>query len=185
MKSGPSYRFGPFVLIPSEHTLFRGSERLHLAPRDFELLVILVEHAGHLLRKEDLQQRLWPDTIVEEGNLTKHVSTLRKALGDTDGPGRLIETVSRVGFRFVAPVISAEGPTTPRVFPRASTGCSGCWGSDHCGSCSGVSPSHECAMCRRRLPCLGRPLRCCRSPHLVVATRIIWVWGWPTASSRA
>lgn len=108
MKSGLRYRFGPFVLVPSEHLLLRDGKPLHLPRRDFELLVVLVEHAGHLLRKEDLQQRLWPQTVVEEGNLTKHVSTLRKALGDVEGASTYIETVSRVGFRFTAPVTSNE-----------------------------------------------------------------------------
>jgi DNA-binding winged helix-turn-helix (wHTH) protein/TolB-like protein/Tfp pilus assembly protein PilF len=118
MKSGgPRYRFGPFVLIPSEHVLFRGSAPVRLARKDFELLVILVEHAGHLLRKDELQQRLWGGTVVEEGNLTKHVSTLRKALGDLDGAGRFIETVPRVGFRFAAPVTQQNTPTPPEV-PR-------------------------------------------------------------------
>jgi len=103
------YRFGPFVLIPSEHTLLRDGKPLHLARRDFELLVVLVENEGRLLRKEELQERLWPETVVEEGNLTKHVSTLRKALGDIDGARTFIETVPRVGFRFAAPVLCSNG----------------------------------------------------------------------------
>lgn len=120
VKSGDhQYRFGPFVLIPSEHALLRDGKPLHLARRDFELLVVLVDHAGRLLRKEELQERLWPQTVVEEGNLTKHVSTLRKALGDVDGAGTFIETVPRVGFRFTAPVTCINGRGAPSIF-RAS-----------------------------------------------------------------
>jgi DNA-binding winged helix-turn-helix (wHTH) protein/TolB-like protein len=110
MKSGGThFRFGPFVLIPSEHALQRDARPVRLARKDFDLLVVLVERAGSLVRKEELQERLWPDAVVEEGNLTKHVSTLRKALGDSEGAGRFIETVPRVGFRFVAPVEQVDG----------------------------------------------------------------------------
>jgi DNA-binding winged helix-turn-helix (wHTH) protein/TolB-like protein len=117
MKSaaGPRYAFGRFILIPAEHALLRDGRPLHLARRDFELLVMLVEHAGHLVRKEDLQSRLWPDTVVEEGNLTKHVSTLRKALGDVAGGSGLIQTVAGVGFRFAAPVTRVEAPARAAV----------------------------------------------------------------------
>ena len=117
------YRFGPFVLIPSEYVLLRDEKPLHLAPRDFELLVIFVECAGHLLRKDELQQRLWPDTVVEEGNLTKHVSTLRKALGDVDGTSGYIATIPRVGFRFTAPVtrLGEDAPAPlPLPLPRSA-----------------------------------------------------------------
>jgi DNA-binding winged helix-turn-helix (wHTH) protein/TolB-like protein len=121
MKSGLQYRFGPFVLVPSEHLLLRDRKPLHLPRRDFELLVVLVEHAGHLLRKEELQQRLWPRTVVEEGNLTKHVSTLRKVLGEVEGASTYIETVPRVGFRFAAPVTSIDAGVSglsPAPAPR-------------------------------------------------------------------
>ena len=122
MNSGSArYMFGPFVLIPSEHTLLRGAEPVRLARMDFELLSMLVERAGHLVRKEELLQRLWPDSIVEEGNLAKHVSILRKALGDREEAGRMIETVPRVGFRFVAPVerIDSSTPVADAAVPVA------------------------------------------------------------------
>ena len=109
MKSGtPHYRFGPYELIPTEQVLKRDGESIHLTRKGFALLVTLVENAGHLLRKEELQDRLWPDTVVEEGNLAKHVSMLRKALGDGDDSQRYIETVPRIGFRFSAPVERIE-----------------------------------------------------------------------------
>ena len=115
MKSSASrLEFGVFVLIPGEHLLLRAGEPVRLAPKDFELLVTLVEREGSLVPKDELLRLLWPDTFVEDGNLTKHVSTLRKALGDGEGAARLIETVPRIGFRFVAPV--------RRVIEAAETG---------------------------------------------------------------
>jgi DNA-binding winged helix-turn-helix (wHTH) protein/TolB-like protein len=107
MKSG-AWQFGLFLLQPSEHALLRDGVRVRLAGKDYELLVALVERAGQLVRKEELLQRLWPNAFVEEGNLTKHVSTLRKALGDVGDAGRIIETIPKVGFRFVLPVTSVE-----------------------------------------------------------------------------
>jgi len=70
----------------------------------FETLCVLVENAGRLLKKEDLLQKVWPDTVVEENNLNKNVSLLRKALGRYTNGQSYIETVPRVGYRFVAPV---------------------------------------------------------------------------------
>ena len=93
------WRFGPFLLIPSEHTLLRDGTPIRLARKDFDLLVALVSRAGQLVRKEELLQLLWPDAFVEEGNLTKHVSIVRKALGESGDADRLIETVPKVGWR--------------------------------------------------------------------------------------
>ncbi len=103
MKS-EGWQFGPFALIPAEHTLLRHGKPVRLARKDFDLLVVLVQRAGLLVRKEELVERLWANAFVEEGNLAKHVSTLRKALGDVGDAERLIETVPKVGFRFVAAV---------------------------------------------------------------------------------
>ena len=129
MKSGgPRYRFGPFLLLPREHALLREGERVHLTRKTFDLLVVLAEQAGHLIRKEELQERLWGAAFVEEGNLNKHVSMLRKALGEREGAEKFVETVPRVGFRFVAPVervedapaaVSSEPPGTGRRWAPA------------------------------------------------------------------
>jgi DNA-binding winged helix-turn-helix (wHTH) protein/TolB-like protein len=114
MKSA-AWQFGPFLLEPSEHTLTRDGAPVRLAGKDYELLVALIERAGQLVRKEELLQRLWPNAFVEEGNLTKHVSMLRKALGDVGDAGRIIETIPKVGFRFVLPVTTVDqsGPVIP------------------------------------------------------------------------
>jgi DNA-binding winged helix-turn-helix (wHTH) protein/TolB-like protein len=118
MKSG-GWRFGAFVLIPAEHTLLRNGDPIRLARKDFDLLVALVERAGQLVRKEDLLQLLWPDSFVEESNLTKHVSTLRKALGEGGDSDRLIETVPKVGWRFMMPVTAVDGMAPPAISRRA------------------------------------------------------------------
>ena len=111
------YRFGPFVLDPAEQSLLRDGESVRLTRLDFELLLVLLGNAGHLVRKDELLQQLWPGTVVEEGNLTKHVSMLRKALGDREEAARMIETVPRVGFRFIAPVERLESAV---VVPQES-----------------------------------------------------------------
>lgn len=98
------YEFGEFRLEPEERRLLRGSETIPLTPKQFDLLQLLLESPGHLLDKEELQQKLWPNAFVEETNLTKGISLLRKTLGDTAEGDRFIETVPKRGYRFVAPV---------------------------------------------------------------------------------
>jgi adenylate cyclase len=107
------YRFGPFELDGAEHRLLRNGVEVPLQLKAFETLCILVERAGRLLTKDDLLRQLWPGTIVEENNLNKNISMLRKALGECATGQSYIETVPRVGYRFAAPVeqVSAAGPT--------------------------------------------------------------------------
>jgi len=107
------YRFGPFQLDGAEYRLLRNGFEVPLQLKAFETLCILVERAGHLLTKDDLLRQLWPGTIVEENNLNKNISTLRKALGEYAAGQSYIETVPRVGYRFAAQVeqVSAAGPT--------------------------------------------------------------------------
>src|SRR4029079_9018887 len=71
-------------------------------PKVFEILVTLVEHGGQVVAKDDLMKRVWPNTFVEEGNLTQNISLLRKAPGESPGGVQFIETVPRRGYRFVA-----------------------------------------------------------------------------------
>jgi adenylate cyclase len=107
------YRFGPFELDGAEYRLLRDGVEVPLQLKAFETLCILVERAGRLLTKDDLLRQLWPGTIVEENNLNKNISTLRKALGECSSGLSYIETVPRVGYRFAAPVaqVAAPGPT--------------------------------------------------------------------------
>jgi adenylate cyclase len=107
------YRFGPFELDGAEYRLLRDGVEVPLQLKAFETLCILVERAGRLLTKDDLLRQLWPGTIVEENNLNKNISMLRKALGECPSGLSYIETVPRVGYRFAAQVqqVSAAGPT--------------------------------------------------------------------------
>src|SRR6266404_7194349 len=98
------YEFGPFRLDPTEHTLLRDDQVVALTPKAFETLALLVRSSGHLVRKEELIERVWRDTIVEEGNLNVIIHTLRKALGDDPREHKYIETVAKCGYRFVAEV---------------------------------------------------------------------------------
>src|SRR5215510_10324815 len=102
------YEFGPFRLDPSEHCLSRNGVEVPLQLKAFETLCILVKHAGRLLAKEELLRQVWPDAMVEENNLNKNVSLLRKALGQPGDSRSYIETVPRVGYRFVGPVSHVE-----------------------------------------------------------------------------
>ena len=104
-----SYEFGRFRLKVAERVLLREGELVPLTPKVFDILVTLVEHGGQVVSKDDLMKRVWPNTFVEEGNLTQNISLLRKALGETPGGVQFIETVPRRGYRFVAETSEANG----------------------------------------------------------------------------
>jgi Tol biopolymer transport system component/DNA-binding winged helix-turn-helix (wHTH) protein len=94
------WEFGPFRLDEAERQLLRDGEPIGMPPKVFDTLVTLLERSGRLVEKEALMERLWPDTFVEEGALTRNISDLRKALGEE----KYVETVPKRGYRFVAPV---------------------------------------------------------------------------------
>jgi len=98
------YSFGPFRLDSEKRVLVRDGVPVPLAPKVAETLLLLVESAGHLVDKDELMKRVWPDAFVEEGNLNKNISVLRRLLGEWDGGREYIETVPKRGYRFVAPV---------------------------------------------------------------------------------
>lgn len=98
----PRYAFGPFLLDTREGRLLRDGEAVPLTLKAFDLLKLLVENQGHLLQKDELLRRVWPDAAVEENNLTVTISALRKALGEGPTDRQYIETVPRRGYRFVA-----------------------------------------------------------------------------------
>jgi DNA-binding winged helix-turn-helix (wHTH) protein/TolB-like protein len=98
------YEFGHFRLDPTQHLLLRDGKQVSLTPKGFELLLVLVQSDGRLLTKDDLMRKLWPDSFVEEANLTVNISAVRKALGDTHDGRELIETVPKLGYRFLAAV---------------------------------------------------------------------------------
>jgi DNA-binding winged helix-turn-helix (wHTH) protein/tetratricopeptide (TPR) repeat protein len=98
------YEFGSFQLNPAEHTLLHDGKVVSLTPKVFDTLLILIENSGHLVEKDELMEKVWSDTIVEEANLAKNISILRKVLSN-DGLGdSFIETIPKCGYRFTADV---------------------------------------------------------------------------------
>src|SRR6266567_4868917 len=104
------YRFGPFHIDLEQRLLFRGGAAVSLTQKAFDTLAILVARQGRIVDKSELIKMVWPETFVEENNLTQNISTLRKALGD----GEYIETIPRRGYRFVMPL---EDPPAVSVQP--------------------------------------------------------------------
>jgi DNA-binding winged helix-turn-helix (wHTH) protein/tetratricopeptide (TPR) repeat protein len=99
-----NYRFGGHTLEARERRLLGNGIAIPLKPRAFDTLLYLVERAGHLVPKDELLAELWPDSVVEESTLAKNVWLIRRALAEIDGEARFIETVPRIGYRFIAPV---------------------------------------------------------------------------------
>ena len=110
--------FGPFRLEAGERLLLRQNERIPLTPKAFETLLVLVEHSGRVVQKDDLLKQVWPDTIVEEANLARNIWTLRKVLADGNGESTYIETIPKVGYRFIAPVTEQPVETESVVIRR-------------------------------------------------------------------
>jgi len=107
------YEFGPFRLEPAERKLLRGNKVVALTPKAFDTLHLLVRNSGHLVEKDELIRTIWPDSVVEEGNLTTNIFLLRKALGQKP---EYIETIPKKGYRFVGAV--RRLPTAERVRPE-------------------------------------------------------------------
>jgi DNA-binding winged helix-turn-helix (wHTH) protein/tetratricopeptide (TPR) repeat protein len=98
------FEFGPFCLDESQHLLTREDRSISLPPKCFGLLCVMVKNRGQLLEKSRLMHELWPDTFVEEANLSNTIALLRKALGDPVETAQYIQTIPRLGYRFLAPV---------------------------------------------------------------------------------
>ena len=103
------FEFREFILAPKERLLLRGGEPVPLTPKAFDVLVVLVNRSGHLVSKDELLHEVWPDTFVEEVNLTVNISVLRKALGRDQRGADMIQTVPTHGYRFVGPVMVRDG----------------------------------------------------------------------------
>jgi TolB-like protein/DNA-binding winged helix-turn-helix (wHTH) protein/Tfp pilus assembly protein PilF len=112
------YEFGPFHFDSAQHLLFQDDRVIQLPPKAAETLGVLLTNHGQLVEKEELMKAVWPDTFVEEANLTVHISALRKLFQDEAHPSGYIETVPRRGYRFVAPVV--ERPVTNGAAPQGS-----------------------------------------------------------------
>lgn len=113
----PIYRFGPYRLDEGERRLTQDGERIPLTPKVFETLLALVERAGRLVEKDEILRTVWPEAVVEEGNLAHNVSVLRKALGGGKTNQAYIETVPTRGYRFVANV-SVEDSGSAELDPE-------------------------------------------------------------------
>jgi len=104
------YEFGAFRLDVRERALWCEGKLVPLTPKLVETLLALVEWSGHIVDKQELMERVWPDTCVEEGNVARHVSLLRKTLSEWSDGASLIETLPRRGYRFIAPVRRVTPP---------------------------------------------------------------------------
>lgn len=111
------YTFGPYRLDAVKRVLLRDGAMVPLPPKAVDVLLVLVESAGQLVEKSELLARVWPDTFVEDGNLSVNIFTLRKALGDSDDEDEFIRTVPRRGYVFVADVTTDRAPVTPPTSP--------------------------------------------------------------------
>ena len=98
------YEFGSFRVDPEKGVLLRANEPVAITPKTFETLLILVRHSREVISKDDLMKELWPDSFVEEANLSQNIFMLRKALGETPEDRRFIVTLPGKGYRFVAEV---------------------------------------------------------------------------------
>ena len=100
------FQFGPFLLDTRQRRLLKdGTDRtlVSVAPKGIDLLIFMVERHGQIVTKDDLIQNIWPDSFVEEANLSQNIFLLRKALGEKAQENRYIATVPGRGYRFVRP----------------------------------------------------------------------------------
>src|SRR6201996_8562593 len=93
------YQFGPFRVDPARETLLKEGVAVPLTPKTFQILLVLVRHGKEIVTKDDLMKTVWPDTFVEEANLSRNIFMLRKALGETAQDHRYIVTVPGRGYR--------------------------------------------------------------------------------------
>lgn len=112
---GDRYAFDEFQLWPASRILTRSNVRVKLGARAFDLLIILVERAGHIVSKEDLFALVWPDQLIDESNLRVHIASVRKTLGDRPSRPRFIASVPGRGYIFVATVVRMPHQEDKRV----------------------------------------------------------------------
>src|SRR5262245_2724756 len=103
-------RFGDCRLDVDARKLVRGVREVHLTPKAFDLLKVLVEGRPRAISKADLLERVWPGVFVSDVSLARAVNQVRKSVGDTSRPARIVRTVHKFGYAFVAEVI--DEPTT-------------------------------------------------------------------------
>lgn len=104
-------RFEPFTLDTGTRELLRDGRAVHVSPKAFDVLALLVERRPNVVTKKDFDARIWPGVFVSEANLSVIVSEIRRALGDTPRDPRFIRTIDRVGYAFSGPVV--DQPPAP------------------------------------------------------------------------
>jgi len=114
------YEFGPFRFDPQKGRLLRDGKAVLLNAKAVDALLVLVRHPGRTLERETLMQAVWPDAVVEDANLTVAISHARKALGENGETVEYIETIPRVGYRFVAEVREVREEALPLVIEKHS-----------------------------------------------------------------
>ena len=117
-----AFVFGPFLLIPGQRLLLEDGKPVRIGSRALDILISLVQGAGHTIHKNQLIARVWPDMVVDEGALRVHVAALRRALGDGQDGNRFVANIPGRGYSFVAPVRREQGHETaaPPNQPRAA-----------------------------------------------------------------
>jgi DNA-binding winged helix-turn-helix (wHTH) protein/tetratricopeptide (TPR) repeat protein len=156
------YAFGPFLLDPIRRSLTRGGTPVALAPKAFDALCYLAENPGRIVSKDELLSALWPGRLVEEGNISQTIFTLRKALGDGRDAERYIVTAPGRGYRFTADVGLESWKPPPATQPAPAV--------------AAVAPSDRHS---RHLVFLGLVL------VAAAAAILIWRWPAPTAGDTA
>jgi TolB-like protein/DNA-binding winged helix-turn-helix (wHTH) protein/Tfp pilus assembly protein PilF len=115
------YQFGAFRLDPVKRRLLRDGEVVKLTPKAFETLLALVEQRGKTIEKDELLNKVWAGTVVEENNLNQCITALRKSLGDSREKSEYIATIPGVGYRFVAEVRDVEAPAASAALKPINT----------------------------------------------------------------
>src|ERR1051325_6735957 len=115
------FEFDNFLLDAQQRIVFRDGQPLELTPKVFDILFELIESGGRVVEKKELMESVWPDSFVEESNLTQHISTLRKKLGQDASQQRYILTVPGRGYRFVVPVKSWDDDAVVTVQERVTS----------------------------------------------------------------
>ncbi|MBI6911335.1 ATP-binding protein [Pseudomonas palleroniana] len=114
--------FGPYRVYPGQRLVLEADQPLRLSRRAMDILLILLEHAGDLVSKQQLIARVWPNSVVEDINVRVHIAALRKALGDGQAGQRYIVTVAQRGYSFVAPYSLAPAEQCPPSSSQAQHG---------------------------------------------------------------
>jgi DNA-binding winged helix-turn-helix (wHTH) protein len=109
-----TYRFGTFQVDITQRRLSRGAHDVHVTPKAFDLLLLLLQEAPRVVPKKEIHERIWPDTFVADTTLVALVKELRRALNDRDAKAPMIRTAHSVGYAFAAPLDRVAGGTRSR-----------------------------------------------------------------------